>query len=189
MPLYKAWKKAYQSASSRWGPHLSSFMELPSMNAFEVFTSSTLSVSSSGLSPDCDLRDPFLSFLASEPWTFLCLDATLQHPRRDYYPPWWSPRRPSERPFCFPCRGSSQCSVGGRLHPLADSPAISTHWPNFRTSPAAPHALWRPSPAQNFLLLARPKSLFGCLQSYFSPQIAHHQLVSSRDTPYVEENL
>ena len=48
--LYNAWQKAHQSASTRGGPHHSGSMWLTSINAFQEFTSSALSVRSSRLS-------------------------------------------------------------------------------------------------------------------------------------------
>ena len=59
MPLYNSWQQAYQSASTRGGPHLSGLMWSTSMYAFEVCTSSIRQLRTF---PDCNIRPSFRNF-------------------------------------------------------------------------------------------------------------------------------
>ena len=106
--------------------HLSCLMWLTSMYAFVVFTSSALNVSTSGLSlivtSDPPSPSGTLGFRTLRVPVPQCNSPTSN--ARFLSTLMKSACRPRDL-LCFLCRGLSQCSVGDRLHPLADSPATS----------------------------------------------------------------
>ena len=188
MPWDKAWQKACQSASTKGEHHLSFAMWSTLMCDFRVPTSSARSVNSSGHSLAVTFGYPSDTFGLR----------TLKVPKPSFKCPtsrarWLSTcmnfLNPSVRPFLLPsprlitmfCRKPfpSSCWFANNFDELIRFP--QKPW---STACALKTLAWlTPSPA------CTTSSLSGCFQSYFSPQIAHHQLLcvsSTRNPPNVD---
>ena len=124
MPLYSAWQKAYQSASTMGGPHLSRSMWSTFTKAFDVHSSSSQR-QLTRVFPDNHFRAPFcfrLSFLkcSRAPAQGTNIKGALIVNLDEF--------TQVVRPFfCSPHPSSSQYSVRGRLIILADSPTTLMH--------------------------------------------------------------
>ena len=148
MPLCNAWQRAYQSASTKRGLHLSGSIWSTSINAFELSTSSALNVNSSGLSLTVTSDHPsgtlgfrtFKSSRASAQRSTIH-GAIIVHPDEMTH---------AVSPFLL--------SSPKFVTMLYRSPSPSSCWfacnfnalVSLRTGLEVPHALRRPFPARNF---------------------------------------
>ena len=96
--LYKASQKAYQSASTRRGPHLSFSVWLTFTTAFDVSTSSALNVNSSEFSLTITSGHPSgtCGFVLE---MFPCPGSSIQHQRPRSLSTSMNSRKPFVRPF------------------------------------------------------------------------------------------